>query len=99
MHRTDQTRGGPCLAINPLYTVLSNILPLLPQIRNTPSLPTQVFLWKMAIHLLRLYNPGKKGRQRTESWHAPLAGAISGLAVLAETPRNRVGIAQQLFVR
>lgn len=58
-----------------------------------------VFIWKMVIHLLRLYNPGKKGWKRVEFWHAPVAGALSGLAVLAETKNSRIGIAQQLFVR
>lgn len=58
-----------------------------------------VFLWKTAIHLLRLYNPGNKGKRRTEYWHAPVAGALCGLAILAERKRNRAGIAQQLFVR
>ena len=58
-----------------------------------------VFIWKMVIHLLRLYNPGKKGKKRVEFWHAPVAGALSGLAVLAETKNSRIGIAQQLFVR
>lgn len=53
----------------------------------------------MALHLLRLYNPGKKGKGRTEFWHAPFAGALSGLAVLAETKNSRIGIAQQTFVR
>ena len=60
---------------------------------------TFVFLWKMALHLLRLYNPGKKGKRRSEFWHAPFAGALSGLAILAERRRNRAGIAQQLCVR
>lgn len=58
-----------------------------------------VFIWKTALHLLRIYNPGRKGKRRTEYWHAPLAGALSGLAILAERSKNRVGIAQQLFVR
>ncbi|CAD6565887.1 MAG: hypothetical protein CYPHOPRED_000084 [Cyphobasidiales sp. Tagirdzhanova-0007] len=58
-----------------------------------------VFLWKMALHTLRLYNPGRKGKRRTEYWHAPLAGALSGIAILAQKQRNRTGIAQQLFVR
>ncbi|KAK9896940.1 hypothetical protein P389DRAFT_143247 [Cystobasidium minutum MCA 4210] len=58
-----------------------------------------VFIWKMALHLLRLYNPGRKGKGRTEFWHAPFAGALSGLAVLAETKNSRIGIAQQTFVR
>ena len=58
-----------------------------------------VFIWKMVVHLLRLYNPGKKGKKRVEFWHAPVAGALSGLAVLAETKDSRIGIAQQLFVR
>lgn len=58
-----------------------------------------VFIWKMVIHLLRLYNPGAKGRKRVEAWHAPVAGALSGLAILAETKGNRIGIGQQLFVR
>jgi hypothetical protein len=34
-----------------------------------------------------------------ERWHAPLAGALSGLALLFETPADRVGLAQQVFVR
>lgn len=59
----------------------------------------QALLWKTTLHLLRIYNPGKKGRQRTEFWHAPFAGAVSGLAILAESPKNRAGIAQQLLVR
>lgn len=58
-----------------------------------------VFNWKMALHLLRLYNPGPKGKRRTEVWHAPFAGALSGLAVLTETKNSRIGIAQQTFVR
>jgi hypothetical protein len=58
-----------------------------------------VFIWKMALHLLRLFNPGHKGKGRTEFWHAPFAGALSGLAVLAETKSSRIGIAQQTFVR
>ncbi|KII94245.1 hypothetical protein PLICRDRAFT_100242 [Plicaturopsis crispa FD-325 SS-3] len=58
-----------------------------------------VFLWKTSFHGLRLFNPGPKGPGRIEPWHAPLAGAISGLAVLAEKKANRITVSQQLFVR
>ena len=36
---------------------------------------------------------------RSKVWHAYLAGAVSALAVLVETPSNRIALAQQLFVR
>lgn len=36
---------------------------------------------------------------RSKVWHAYVAGAISGLAILAETKDNRIGLAQQLVVR
>ncbi|KAI3480661.1 hypothetical protein L1887_57138 [Cichorium endivia] len=36
---------------------------------------------------------------RSKVWHAYVAGAISALAVLVETPDNRIALAQQLFVR
>ncbi|EPQ31596.1 uncharacterized protein PFL1_00929 [Pseudozyma flocculosa PF-1] len=36
---------------------------------------------------------------RSKVWHAYLAGAVSALAVLVETPANRIALAQQLFVR
>ncbi|EJD01717.1 uncharacterized protein FOMMEDRAFT_142253 [Fomitiporia mediterranea MF3/22] len=38
-------------------------------------------------------------RKRTRRWHAVVAGALSGLAVLFEKKSRRVTIAQQLFVR
>ncbi|KAN0061441.1 hypothetical protein ACQY0O_006288 [Thecaphora frezii] len=36
---------------------------------------------------------------RSKVWHAYVAGAVSALAVLVETPANRIALAQQLFVR
>lgn len=36
---------------------------------------------------------------RSKVWHAYVAGAVSGLAVLVETKDNRISLAQQLFVR
>ncbi len=36
---------------------------------------------------------------RSKVWHAYVAGAVSALAVLVETPDNRIALAQQLFVR
>lgn len=36
---------------------------------------------------------------RSKIWHAYVAGAVSSLAVLAETKSNRISLAQQLFVR
>ncbi|CEH17343.1 Uncharacterized conserved protein [Ceraceosorus bombacis] len=36
---------------------------------------------------------------RSKVWHAYVAGALSGLAILAEAPGNRIGLAQQLVVR
>ncbi|PWN52354.1 hypothetical protein IE53DRAFT_4089 [Violaceomyces palustris] len=36
---------------------------------------------------------------RSKIWHAYVAGAVSALAVMVETPSNRISLAQQLFVR
>lgn len=36
---------------------------------------------------------------RSKIWHAYVAGAVSALAVMVETPDNRISLAQQLFVR
>ncbi|GAA5862498.1 hypothetical protein JCM8547_002084 [Rhodosporidiobolus lusitaniae] len=57
------------------------------------------FLYKWTLHTLRLYNFGLSGPGREETWHAAVAGAVSGLAVWAEKPSRRVTIGQQLFVR
>ncbi|KAK4052186.1 hypothetical protein OIV83_002481 [Microbotryomycetes sp. JL201] len=57
------------------------------------------FIYKWVLHTLRLYNPGKKGQDQEEWWHAAAAGAVSGLAVIAEKPSRRVTIGQQMLVR
>lgn len=36
---------------------------------------------------------------RSKVWHAYVAGAMSGLAILADKKENRIGLAQQLVVR
>jgi hypothetical protein len=36
---------------------------------------------------------------RSKVWHAYVAGAVSGLAILADKKENRIGLAQQLVVR
>lgn len=48
---------------------------------------------------LRIWNPGPKGHGHEEPWHAALAGAASGLAVLAEKRERRIAYGQQLLVR
>lgn len=48
---------------------------------------------------LRLYNPGRRGKGKSEPWHAAVAGGLSALGLLAEKPGRRVTFAQQLFVR
>ncbi|GAA97764.1 hypothetical protein E5Q_04443 [Mixia osmundae IAM 14324] len=57
------------------------------------------FLFKSTNQGLRIYNPGPRGPGKEEIWHAALAGAVSGVAVLAEKKQRRLTFAQQLFVR
>ncbi|ORY90918.1 hypothetical protein BCR35DRAFT_261329 [Leucosporidium creatinivorum] len=57
------------------------------------------FLYKYTLHLLRLYNPGEKGPRQEEWWHAALAGAVSGISVVAEKKSRRVTLGQQMLVR
>jgi len=56
-------------------------------------------LYRWTFHGLRLYNPGPRGKGKEERWHAPLAGAVAGLAILAERPESRTAVAQQVFIR
>jgi hypothetical protein len=56
-------------------------------------------LYRFVYHSLRLYNPGPRGQGKEERWHAPVAGAISSLALLAERKEARLALAQQVFVR
>lgn len=48
---------------------------------------------------LRIFNPGPRGRGKSERWHASVAGAISGLSILGDLQEARIGVAQQLAVR
>jgi len=57
------------------------------------------FLYKQALYVLYKFNPGHKGKRHEEPWHAAVAGALSGLAVLAEKHSRRITIGQQLAVR
>ncbi|GAA5901822.1 uncharacterized protein JCM6883_000407 [Sporobolomyces salmoneus] len=57
------------------------------------------FLYKWTLHTLRLYNFGPLGAGHTETWHPAIAGAISGLSVLAEKKTRRITLGQQLLVR
>jgi hypothetical protein len=56
-------------------------------------------VYKAMLHGLRIFNLGPKGPGQEEWWHAAVAGAASGLAVIAEKPSRRVTIGQQLLVR
>lgn len=56
-------------------------------------------LSKWTLHTLRLYNPGKKGFDQEEWWHAAVAGAVSGVSVVAEKGSRRVTLGQQMLVR
>ncbi|GAA5964486.1 hypothetical protein JCM3765_006302 [Sporobolomyces pararoseus] len=57
------------------------------------------FLYKWTLHTLRLYNFGPSGAGHIETWHPAIAGAISGLSVLAEKKTRRITLGQQLLVR
>jgi len=56
-------------------------------------------LYKLALHSLRIFNFGAKGPGQEQWWHASLAGAVGGLAVVAEKRARRITIGQQLLVR
>ena len=54
---------------------------------------------EFSFHGLRLYNFGSRGRGKEERWHAPLAGAVAGLALLIEKADSRTAVAQQVLIR
>lgn len=56
-------------------------------------------VWKFVDSGLRIYNPGVRGRGKSEPWHAAVAGGLSAVGLLAEKESRRVSLAQQLFVR
>ena len=55
--------------------------------------------YRWCYHGLRIFNIGPRGPGKEERWHAALAGAVAGVAVVAERPAARVAAAQQIFVR
>jgi hypothetical protein len=56
-------------------------------------------IYRFLYHTLRLYNPGPRGQGKEERWHAPLAGAVASIGLLAERRDARLPVAQQVFVR